>query len=190
MPVAVAGDTVAVSQSGRPAIDGLADVVSVRLEGVVAGVTICGTAAELLLPCVASPAYVAVSECCPAANVAIDTCASPPARLAVPTGTPLSKKITWPVAPAGDTVAVRVTAPPYIEGFGLVARLVVVAIACTVWMRTVELPASTLASPPQVPVTVCVPGERSAVVMDVLPALHVACRLAGGFPMSRPNPRR
>ena len=112
MPVAAAGDSVAVIHSGWPATDGLADEVSVTLAGAKGGVTISDTTAEVLVPFAASPVYAAVSGFEPTGKVAIDSCAWPFTRFADPTDTPLLENATEPVALAGVTVAVKVTVPP------------------------------------------------------------------------------
>jgi len=47
-------------------------------------------------------------------------------------------KLTVPVAPVG-TVAVRVTAPPYVDGFADDTSVVELAVATTFWVSTAEV---------------------------------------------------
>ena len=56
----------------------------------------------------------------------IDSVARPLLRVALPSAVDPLKKVTVPVAVEGETVAVKVTVWPEIEGFRLEARLVVV----------------------------------------------------------------
>jgi hypothetical protein len=70
-----------------------------------------------------------VIGCEPTARVDIFNVAFPPLRLPVPIDVPLSLNVTVPVAALGLTVAVKVTALPYVEGLRLEERLVVVDVA-------------------------------------------------------------
>ena len=64
--------------------------------------------------------------CDPAASAEVDSVACPPLSAPVPTSVAPSKNCTAPAAVAGVTVAVRVTLPPNVEGFGVPVTLVAV----------------------------------------------------------------
>jgi hypothetical protein len=51
-----------------------------------------------------------------------------------------SENVTVPEAPIGETDATKVTGCPYVDGFGLEVRVVVVAVLLTVCTRPMELP--------------------------------------------------
>ena len=120
VPVAVAGDTVALNLTLVPKVDGLR--LEVRVVVVPAGLTVWASEVEVLPLKVASPPYTAVIECAPPARLAVERVATPAAlsadepRVVVP-----SLKLTPPVGvpvPEEDvTVAVNVTDWPYVEGF-------------------------------------------------------------------------
>ena len=64
----------------------------------------------------------------PAVRLAMDSVAWPLLRVPVPSEVDPSKNVTEPVAVEGETVAVKVTVWPEIEGFRLETRLVVVLV--------------------------------------------------------------
>jgi hypothetical protein len=80
-----------------------------------------------------------VIECEPTAKLEVDNCAVPPLRVAVPRELEPSKNCTVPVAAEGETVPVRVTLCPYVEGFGLEDIEMVVLAWFTVWVRADEV---------------------------------------------------
>ena len=71
-------------------------------------------------------------ECVPRLREVVCHVATPEASVAVPSVVPPSLNVTEPVAVAGVTVAVKVTADVGCEGFGADVRMVVVAICLTV----------------------------------------------------------
>jgi hypothetical protein len=75
-------------------------------------------------------------EWLPTASDAVKNNAVPPLRGTVPRELPLSKNCTVPVDAAGDTVAVKVTTCPDVDGFADEVSAVVVLIAFTVCVRT------------------------------------------------------
>ena len=70
-----------------------------------------------------------MSEWVPSELIELSWAASPAARATLPSGLPKSRNVTLPVAVAGSTVAVSVTAWPYADGSGAVASAVVVELA-------------------------------------------------------------
>lgn len=95
--------------------------------------------------------------CAPALNpvAAVVNRANPPARLALPSCVPPSKKVTPPVgAPPNElpTVAVNVTACPYADGFTLALTAVVVPAVLTVCAKAPDVLPEKLLSPPYVAV--------------------------------------
>jgi hypothetical protein len=115
VPDAVAGNTVAVNVTDAPNVEGFSEDVSVVPVG--ACVTVCDTAEEVLTRSLESPLYVAVKECEPTEAVEKVRVATPPPTAPEPMGVDPSLKLTAPVAVEGDTVAVRVTDCPKVEGF-------------------------------------------------------------------------
>jgi hypothetical protein len=83
-------------------------------------------------------------------SVAVGTPATRASALVPRVMAPLSsKKVTFPVAVEGDTVAVKVTESPYVDAFSLDPRSVVVFPGLTTWLRAdaVVLPASSVSPP-------------------------------------------
>ena len=72
--------------------------------------------------------------------------ATPPERVPLPRVVEPSLKVTWPDAVEGDTVAVKVTLWPKVDGFAEDARLVVVVAWFTVWVSVDEVLASSFVS--------------------------------------------
>ena len=64
----------------------------------------------------------------PAARLAVDSVARPLLRVPLPSEVAPSKNVTVPVTVEAETVAVKVTVWPEVEGFRLEARLVVVLV--------------------------------------------------------------
>ena len=89
-----------------------------------------------------------MTECAPTANVETASDADPPPIVAVPSAVVPSRNCTIPVPVAGDTVAVKVTDWPTVDGFKDEVNVVVLAALFTVWVRTAELLAVVLVSPP------------------------------------------
>jgi hypothetical protein len=75
---------------------------------------------------VASPLYDAVMECVPCVRAEVLNKAEPLASVAVPRTVAPSRNCTVPVAVAGVTAAVNVTAAPANDGFGVDASAVAV----------------------------------------------------------------
>jgi len=70
---------------------------------------------------------------------AVKNNAVPPLSGTVPREVPPSKNCTVPVDAAGDTVAVKVTTCPDVDGFGDDVSVVVVLMAFTVCARTEDV---------------------------------------------------
>jgi len=123
------GWMVAVKVTVCPRLAGFGDPVSVIV--VLAWLTVCVTAFEVLPERFESPPYTAVTESLPTARVEIDKLAEPPLNTPVPnTVVPFMNEIPSPLggAPIRElTVAVKLTACPYPDGFGEDASVVVVA---------------------------------------------------------------
>jgi len=85
----------------------------------------------------------------PTESAAVVSVAVPPLTAAVPSELAPSKNCTVPVAAAGETVAVNVTACPDVDGFADDASAVVVLIneGFTVCVRTVDVLAAWVLSP-------------------------------------------
>jgi hypothetical protein len=155
LPVAEAGETVAVTITLEPKIDGFAD--EVRSVEVDTFFTVWVNAAELLGAFLAFPPYVAVREWDPGANIAVVRLALPRLRLIVPSVADPLLKVTLPVAVEGETFAVSVTLAPNTDGFAEEAKAVVVRSRLTVCTRVVEVLPPSLASPPYTAVKMCDP---------------------------------
>lgn len=87
----------------------------------------------------------------PADRLEVENVALPPLSVPLPTATGFSlhgageqvnsKNVTVPVAVGGETVAATATAWPYVDGFGVDDRAVVVLVLPTVCVRVAdELP--------------------------------------------------
>jgi hypothetical protein len=133
---AYALESVAVSVTGWPALDGFNDDATVAV--VLVALTTWLSAAEVDAPKLAVAAYTAVIESGPAAKVEILSVAvllKPPAALSValPIDVPPLMNTTEPVgAPYPlETVAVKLTGSPALEGFFDEATAVVVLAALT-----------------------------------------------------------
>ena len=89
--------------------------------------TVCVSAAEVLPANVASPKYLAVMECEPAARAEMETDACFELSVVVPMTFAPSKNWTVPVGvPVAVTVAVKVTDCPVVDGFKEEATTVLV----------------------------------------------------------------
>ncbi len=73
-----------------------------------------------------SPPYEAVSECAATESVEVISVAVPPLRVPVPIVAAPSLKVIVPVAVDGNTLAVKVTFVPNVEGFSDDIKFVVV----------------------------------------------------------------
>ena len=89
VPVAVAGETVAVKVTAVPKVD--TAVLPLRLVVVLGLLTACWTAKEVLVASFASPLYTATMECVPKANEAVVKEADPPETVPVPKSAPPSR---------------------------------------------------------------------------------------------------
>jgi hypothetical protein len=133
LPVALAGNTMAVRVTGWPAFAGLGKAAMPVVVGLLpaAAATVTVTAREALPLKAVSPLYAAVRERVPAARMAVDSEAIPPVTFTVPIAAPPSLKVTVPVALEGVTVAVKVTVWPAMAEAGDAASVVVdVALVC------------------------------------------------------------
>jgi hypothetical protein len=129
VPSAEVGFTFAVRLTACPkaTVAGAAfSVTVVACRGVVAAVIVTVTAAEVDGESAASPPYDAVNVCNPTLNVLSERIAEPELSVEEPTLVPPSMNVTVPVAEAGVTVAVKLTACPATALVGVAARVTVV----------------------------------------------------------------
>src|ERR1051326_1458248 len=110
----------------------------------------------------------------PAARADIESTAFPLLRVAVPRTVAPSRNCTVPVAPEGDTVAVKVTGWPYPDGFADDANVAVAAALTTVCTHAGDVLAMYPPSPPNAAVMECVPTASSGTLSCAAPALIVA----------------
>src|SRR5207244_10898024 len=128
---------VAVKVTGWPKTEGLTVAVT-PVVVVATGLTVWVTGAELPGLKLASPVYVAVTVWVPPARVAIESAVADASKSGtVWTSAPSTKNDTVPVgAPApgatGDTVGVKVTGWPKVEGSGVDPTVVVVSALPTI----------------------------------------------------------
>ena len=124
--------TEAVKVTVCPAFAGLR--LLVRFVEVAAAITDCASEADVLGLKFPSPLYDATTLCDPAGIAEEVNRATLPDNVAEPSWTPLSTKLTLPVAVPAEvcTVAVKVNAWPKPAGFRLDARAVVVEARVTV----------------------------------------------------------
>src|SRR3989441_2175860 len=102
------------------------------------------------------------SEALPLPGSARPSTVAPSRKVPVPVGTPAVEV----------TVALRVTACPVVEGFGVEVRVVVVAAAAgafTTWVTTAEVLAANVALPPYAAVSGWLPAASVEVESDALP---------------------
>jgi hypothetical protein len=80
-----------------------------------------------------------VIECDPTPNVDVTNVALPLAIVTVPRVVVPSLNVTVPVAVEGETVAVKVTDEPNVEGFADEAKVTVVFALFSVWVRAEDV---------------------------------------------------
>jgi hypothetical protein len=169
------GEIVAVKVTAVPAVDGFADednVVAVAVRGL----TTCANAAEV------EPVKLPLPE-----NAAVTLSVSAPVKLKVQVALPvavdtgwavqavicfmLSENATVPPLGVGETVAVKVTIWPTIDGLADDARavLVVVVAALTTWASSDNAEPEKLVSPLYVAVTLSVSAPAKVTVQVALP---------------------
>src|SRR5438552_16000124 len=176
----VAEVTVALRVTACPVVEGFGVEVRVVVVAAAAGAfTTWVTTAEVLAANVALPPYAAVSGWLPAASVEMEIEALPLTSVAVPSTVAPSRNVTVPVGtPVAEvTVALRVTACPVVEGFGVEVRVVVVAAAAgafTTWVTTAEVLAANVALPPYAAVSGWLPAASVEMEIDALPLTSVA----------------
>ena len=78
-------------------------------------------------------------ECDPTPNVDVTNVALPLAIVPVPRVVVPSLNVTVPVAVEGETVAVKVTEEPNVDGFAEEASVTVVFALLTVWVSTEDV---------------------------------------------------
>ena len=162
VPVAVDGETVAVNVTEEPYVDGFDDDVTVTV--VFTLLTVCVNTDDVLLLSFASPPYEAVIECVPPVSVEMLKVAFPLPIVPVPSVVLPSRNVTVPVAVEGETVAVNVTAEPYVDGFNDDATVMVVLTLFTVCVNTDDVLLLSFVSPPYEAVIECDPTDN----VDVL----------------------
>ena len=86
-------------------------------------------------------------ECAPTANVETASDADPLPIVAAPNAVVPSRNCTVPAPVAGDTVAVKLTDWPAVDGFEDAVKVIVDVALFTVWVRTAEVLAAVFASP-------------------------------------------
>jgi hypothetical protein len=145
LPVAEAGETVAVNVTFCPDIAGLSDEVSAV--AVLSLLTVTVTAAEELPASLPSPLYTAAIERLPTARLEVENAADPLARFAVASTVAPSRNWTLPVAAAGVTEAVKVTLWPRVRVVLLAESAVVLDILPMVTETAVEVLPLSLPSP-------------------------------------------
>ena len=124
--------------------------VEVRVVVVLAAwVTFCVSDGEVLVKFIASPLYVAVSWLAPCGSVFVVRVAMPLLSVMVPRVVAPLRKATDPVRAEAPEVtwAVRVTACPRVEGFGVEVRAVVVEYLLTGRVMVADWLAAKSASP-------------------------------------------
>jgi hypothetical protein len=161
VPVAV---TVAVKVTDCPVVDGFAEELTAVLVAWPVAFTVCVSAAEVLPRKAASPRYLAVIECEPAASTEVENVAWPALSVAVPMTLAPSNNWTVPVGvPVPVTVAVKVTACPAVDGFAEDVTAVLVALPFTVWVSAAEVLTANVASPRYLAVIECEPATSAEV---------------------------
>jgi hypothetical protein len=131
---AVVDVAVAVKVTFAPTVEGFAeDASAVVVAAKAAAFTTCDTAVDVLAAKVASPPYLAVTECVPLESALLESEAIPPlSAIALPNWVAPSKKVTFPlIVPevVEETVAVKVTDAPLVDGFSEDLSVIVVAAA-------------------------------------------------------------
>jgi hypothetical protein len=135
VPVAPAGNTMAVRVTGWPAFAGLGKAAMPVVVGPLPPATVTVKATEVLPLKALSPLYAAVSEWLPAARIEVESEAIPLFRVRIPIEPVPSLKVTVPVALEGLTVAVTVTVCPAVAEAGEAKSAVVdVALVCPAWL--------------------------------------------------------
>jgi hypothetical protein len=158
--------TVAVNVTACPNTEGLAEAVTIVL--VPSALTVCASAADVLVLKLVSPPYTAVIECAPTPSVELVNVACPaPFSVPVPSVVEPSRNVTVPVGaptPGGFalTVAVNVAACPNTDGLADELSVVVVLTLLTTWDTPAEVLGLNLPSPPYTAVIVLVPAEVDA----------------------------
>jgi hypothetical protein len=136
VPVAAAGETVAVNVTGAPDGDGFVEDVNATAD---ACSTFCVSVDEVLLLSFASPPYEALIECDPTTSVEVLKVALPLLIVPVPSIVLPSLNVTVPVAAEGETVAVNVTEDPNTDGFEDEVTVVVLLALFTVCVSTADV---------------------------------------------------
>jgi hypothetical protein len=136
LPVAVAGETCALNVTACPETEGFSE--EARLAVVTALLTASLNTAEVLGKFAASPEYTAVSEWLPADNADVESDAAPLVTGTVPSEVAPSRNCTAPVAVAGETPAINVTAWLTVAGLGEAANVAVEAAFDTLRATTAD----------------------------------------------------
>src|SRR5208283_5782859 len=112
--------------------------------------TTCFTGFDLLAAKFESPPYTAVTDVVPTLSVEVTNVAVPSLNVPVPkTVLPFMNETVSPSGGAGVTTAVKVTASPYVDGFGAEVSVVVVLVTFAgVSLNTVPQPANVCPFPP------------------------------------------
>jgi hypothetical protein len=130
VPVTPEGVTVAVRVTAWPGVARFGEATRMVVDGALFTSSVTG--GDVLALLLASPLYTAVSVWLPTARPEVLRLALPLLKAWLPIVALPSRKVTVPVAVAGVTVAVSVTAWPGLAGFGEADRVVVVALRPTV----------------------------------------------------------
>lgn len=167
VPVAADGVTTALRVTCWPDLLGLGVTVRAVVEFTL--LTVSVTAVEGLVANWLFPWYTAVSEWVPAERVEVVKTAVLLLSAWLPRVFVPSRKVTFPVAAAGETVAVRVTVWPKPEDVGATVSVVVVWVRPTDTVTGGEVLVRKLASPPYTAVKEWLPLARDDVVVVALP---------------------
>jgi hypothetical protein len=162
--------TVALNVIDTPGAADVAEAVKVVVVCRAAGeLTVTVMAFDVLLASFVSPPYCAVTVWLPSPSAVVEKLAVPFASVPLPIDVVPSRKVTVPVAAAGETVAVNVTDWPDVTEDAESVRVVVVDTAPTVMVWAVDVLAASFVSPPYFAVTLSEPTGSFAVVRVAVP---------------------
>jgi hypothetical protein len=146
VPVAAAGEIVAVNVTEEPYVDGFVEDVSVTV--VFTLLTVCVSTEEVLVLSFASPPYAAVIEFEPTAKVEMLNVAFPLLTFPVPNVVLPFLNVTVPVAVETERVAVNVTELPLVDGLAEEVSVTVGVALLTVCVNAEDVLLLSFASPP------------------------------------------
>ena len=162
-------ETVALKATAWPYVEGFGEEISAT--ALAAGFTTWLRIEEALPAKLAFPLYTAVMAFVPGVSVVVVILAEPPVRVTVPSAAVPFLNVTVPagVPEEEETVAVKVTACPYVEGFGEDISATALAAWFTTWLSTAEVLPDRVALPLYTAVMDLDPGVRVVVVILAVP---------------------